>query len=448
MYFHFKKIMTKKVVIVGAGPSGLLLAHYLFRRGDKYQIEIYERRGDPRLVSFPKYRTYSLALSPRGINALRNIPGLEEAVRAVSVEVSGTIIHRKNGKTLYKRIKTPQLTLDRTNLAIAILQKLVSSYDSSRIKIHFDCKCTHIDFAAKTVQFETLSTGQTDFDFKHVDYDLLIGADGATSAVREELLNTDGFEYQQKYFYKDYKSIFLSASDAKAKIHLQPGNLHSWRLRFKNATNLLLLCQLDGSWSGVINFPHGKNQIAELSTPQKVRQYFHETFPEIADAIADEEAEAFAARPISRVVTVSCNGFHYSDSVLIIGDAAHAVPPSIGQGCNCALEDVVVFDSLLDEYSDNFAEALEQFTIRRRPDAYALLELSHYTFPLSQKLFVEFLLRMSVSTLMHKIFPKRFQPSLFELITESTIPYSEILHYYKNWITKVKTINEKFLEEI
>ena len=41
--------MLHKIVIIGAGPSGLLLAHYLLRRG-KYQVEVYEQRADPRLV--------------------------------------------------------------------------------------------------------------------------------------------------------------------------------------------------------------------------------------------------------------------------------------------------------------------------------------------------------------------------------------------------------------
>lgn len=39
--------MLAKIVIIGAGPAGLLLAHYLLRRG-KYQVEIYDRRPDPR----------------------------------------------------------------------------------------------------------------------------------------------------------------------------------------------------------------------------------------------------------------------------------------------------------------------------------------------------------------------------------------------------------------
>lgn len=80
--------MVKKVVIIGAGPCGLLLAHYLLRRGDKYQIDIYERRSDPRIVSFSTSRTFPLSLNERGMNALSKIDGLGEAVRAISLPVT------------------------------------------------------------------------------------------------------------------------------------------------------------------------------------------------------------------------------------------------------------------------------------------------------------------------------------------------------------------------
>jgi len=67
--------MAKKIVIVGAGPSGLLLAHYLLNRDRKYQIDIYERRQDPRTKSISKSRTFPITLNSRGMNALRQIPG-------------------------------------------------------------------------------------------------------------------------------------------------------------------------------------------------------------------------------------------------------------------------------------------------------------------------------------------------------------------------------------
>jgi len=56
--------MIQNVVII-EGPAGLLLAHYLLRRG-KYHVEIYERRPDPRLVDASKDRTFPISLQERG----------------------------------------------------------------------------------------------------------------------------------------------------------------------------------------------------------------------------------------------------------------------------------------------------------------------------------------------------------------------------------------------
>jgi kynurenine 3-monooxygenase len=124
--------------------------------------------------------------------------------------------------------------------------------------------------------------------------------------------------------------------------------------------------------------------------------------------------------------------------VLIIGDAAHSVSPSIGQGCNAALEDVAILDELLDEYADDWTEAISQFTIRRQADALALVELGDYSFPSSSGLFIEFVFREQLAKTLHQLFPDRFSPSLSELVFESSVPYSEILDSYQGWISKVK----------
>jgi kynurenine 3-monooxygenase len=89
--------MFQKVVIIGAGPAGLLLAHYLLRRG-KYRVEIYERRADMRLVDASQDRTFPISLQERGRKALREIAGLEEAIAAASVFCNGPKIYRKRGK--------------------------------------------------------------------------------------------------------------------------------------------------------------------------------------------------------------------------------------------------------------------------------------------------------------------------------------------------------------
>ncbi|MHC5933787.1 FAD-dependent oxidoreductase [Nostoc sp.] len=432
--------MVKRVVIVGAGPSGVLLAHYLLRRDDHYYVKLYERRSDPRTVPFSQSRTFPLVLNERGMKALSKVDGILAAVKAVSLEIAGSLNHQKNGKTLLLPRRKPLLTLNRTQLVITLLKTLTDQYSSDRLTIYFDHQCKEVDFETKTVTFEKTAANST--VEVTVDYDLLIGADGARSRVREQFLSTKDFELEQKYIPSAYKSIFLASEGVTS---LKPGYIHTWRA--SNGISATLLHDINGLSSGIVNFPHKNNTIANLSTKEEVLQFFGDYFPEIAQLLPESEAEAFLNRPISTLLRIRCNRYDHGESVLLIGDAAHATSHSLGQGCNASFEDVAFFDQLLDEYSDNIVEAIAQFILRRKPDTHALVELSDYAFPLSGKLlFFELFIRLRTSQFLHQLFPKYFSPSLFQLLSETTIPYSEILNSHQGWISKVKQANEKFLQ--
>ncbi len=433
--------MSEKIVIIGAGPSGVLLAHYLLQRNDRYQIDIYDRLGDPRTIEFSKARTYPISLTERGMNALDPIEGLSAAVRAICLESNGSIFHERNGKTRVTARKKSLLTLDRTNLAITLLQQLTQKYDSSRLNLHFGYACTDLNFAAQFVTFQpTPSTAGASDTSLTANYDRLIGADGARSTVRAQFLNTELFEIEQKYSPNFYKSIVLADAARSNEVRLESGKVHSWRTQ--DGIVVLLLYQVDDSMSGAIYFPRHNTQVTELETPAAVLEFFNEHFPQIGQLMSHSEADAFLNRSLASVLTIRCNRYHYGDRVLILGDAAHATSPSLGQGCNAALEDAAIFDRLLDEFGDDWAITLAQFTARRTADAHALVELSDYAFPTSSKLFIEFVIRAQISRLLHRFFPARFSPSLFELVTESSVPYSEILDCYRGWIAKVKKSNE------
>lgn len=90
--------MVKKVVIMGAGPCGVLMAHYLLRRSDCYQIDLDDRLSDPHSTEFSKARTYPIALTERGISALGQIAKIETAVRVISLEMHCGIFHQGSGK--------------------------------------------------------------------------------------------------------------------------------------------------------------------------------------------------------------------------------------------------------------------------------------------------------------------------------------------------------------
>jgi kynurenine 3-monooxygenase len=89
-----------KIVIIGTGASGVLLALYLLRRNNQYQIDLYDRLGDPRELKFSNARTYPITLTERGMKAIAQIEGLEAAVREISLETNGTVFHQQNGKKL------------------------------------------------------------------------------------------------------------------------------------------------------------------------------------------------------------------------------------------------------------------------------------------------------------------------------------------------------------
>lgn len=435
--------MGKRVVIVGAGPSGVLLAHYLLRHGDQYQVALYDRRSDPRQTAFSTARTFPISLNDRGMNALKQIPGVEAGIDAVSVKMVGTVFHQSNGQRRETKRQKPLVTLDRTQLVIVLLEQLAQLQPDPRLTIRFNCQCTDIDLATKTARFQTVNSESPE-SFT-VEYDLLIGADGANSIVREQLLATNQFEVEQSYVPNAYKSIVLPPLDPSLGIELEPHKIQTWRT--SDGTLVMLLHQRDHTLSGVILFPYQCNPMSDRTTPEALLQFFQERFTEVGQMMSVQDAAAILEHPVARVLTIRCNRYHYGDSVLIIGDAAHAVSPALGQGCNSALEDVVLLDDLLQEYGDDLGQAIAQFTDRRLTDAHALTEISNNAFPTTTKLFIEFVLREQLAKFLHQLFPKAVSPPLTELVFDSTVPYSQILRSYQGWIAKVKRSNEKFFSQ-
>src|SRR5437763_12669261 len=87
--------MATKFVLIGSGLAGGLLAACLGRRG--YEVELYERRPDPRAGNFVGGRSINLALSTRGIHALEHI-GIADEVLQHAIPMRGRMIHEKSGR--------------------------------------------------------------------------------------------------------------------------------------------------------------------------------------------------------------------------------------------------------------------------------------------------------------------------------------------------------------
>jgi kynurenine 3-monooxygenase len=422
--------MLQKVVIIGAGPAGLLLAHYLLRRG-KYRVEIYERRSDMRLADISQDRTFPISLQERGRKAIREISGLEEAISAASAFCNGTKIYRKRGKARNIPRATPILSIDRNRLVMILLQHLTQTYPPDQLIIKFGCQCIQVDRNAKTVTMQP-EQGEA----FSIAYDRLVAADGARSQIRDILVQEVGLQCEQNYVLNAYKSVFLPRLNPALGLELEPDKIHGWNR--DNKTRILLVPQPGDRLNGVIIFDAEHNPLINLSTKEEVLTFFQENFPLFGQLMSEVEAEDFLKRPVGRVLTVRCDRFHEGDSVLLIGDAAHAVSPAIGQGCNAALEDVLVFERLLEQYEDDWALALPAFSEQRVPDAHALRELSDYSFPRTKLLGVEFFLRLTIHRLLHRWFPQWVKPFVFDLVRDQDLSYSQVLSLSQGWINKVK----------
>ena len=91
--------MKEKIAIIGGGLSGSLLAICLAKRGA--QVELFERRGDIRKGQADAGRSINLALSTRGIEALKRV-GLAEQVLNDAIPMNGRMMHSVDGQLTYQ----------------------------------------------------------------------------------------------------------------------------------------------------------------------------------------------------------------------------------------------------------------------------------------------------------------------------------------------------------
>ena len=162
---------------------------------------------------------------------------------------------------------------------------------------------------------------------------------------------------------------------------------------------------------GMLNFACGYNLNTtcdeELFSKdaQVVSDYFRKNFTAF-DMDFDEMGREWVAQGWSIGQMVHANFYHSQKiQALLLGDAAHATCPNIGQGMNTALADAVVLDRLLDEHDDDWEMVLPAFSQERVKEGNALTELSFHSFSLSLPMQMSILIRQNVRRLFNRFMP-------------------------------------------
>jgi kynurenine 3-monooxygenase len=413
------------VTIVGAGLAGTLLACAFGRSGRR--VELYEKRPDPRAHGQEAGRSINLALSVRGLHALREI-GLADEVVKSSILMRGRMIHGRDGTLAFQRYGKDDSealhSVSRAGLNL-LLVEAAARYPS--VRMHFAHRCSGFDLADGELEFQ--STGGP----VRVQSDFILGADGAYSAVRAAMQRQERFDYSQDYLTHGYKELTIPPGP-NGEFRMEPNALHIWP---RGNFMMIALPNRDGSFTCTLFWPfEGPNSFAALKTEADVLAYFRDQFPDAVPLIPDL-GPAFLANPTGSLVTVRCRPWQFADRVALVGDACHAVVPFLGQGMNAAFEDCTVLMQCLERHRSDRAMALAEYERLRKENVDALADMCVENFiemrdkvgsPIfrAQKRLVNFL---------HAIFPRWYLP-LYTMIEFTRIPYGDARRRARrqNWI--------------
>jgi kynurenine 3-monooxygenase len=406
------------VAIVGAGPSGLLLAHLLLDAGCS-SCHVYERRARPvpvvldnsdkdksdtmdsssdeSIKKAPRASAYALGVGRRGRTAIQNAgESVWQAIRAQGFASERFQLHLPILQDWIPPIRLrdqtegvePSLLLFQSDLCRVLAEQLEQKWlDNTRtgkdnnklkLKLTFDCKVTELDLKHK--QLTTTTSGSSSSDNGSIDtFDLVVGCDGVNSIVRGAMDEA----------YPAFESI-------KEAI---PGILKVVRLNsmppLLDPTAVALVLPKAGSVSAFVE-PTAKGSCCILFAGQNatdvlftstdaavVKQELEQRWPLLLGGeLDDAAAQLTSAKNTTQSSLIKCNTFHYGSTAVLVGDAAHATGGVSGQGVNSALVDsAALAESLKKLYNPadkekSLRHALLAYSQKQVPEGKALYELS------------------------------------------------------------------------
>jgi kynurenine 3-monooxygenase len=430
------------VAIIGGGLAGCLLACYLGRRG--LAVRVYERRPDPRSGQAERGRSINLAISERGLDALRRI-GLADAssanhssertVMADALPMRGRMIHPVHGPLDFQPYSAGgDLAINSISRAALNHALLDAAEAGAGVEIVFDHQLVELDAAergagraeAVAMVFDTPS-GRV-----RAAAGVVLGADGAGSAVRGQLLGAGLLDERLDFLDYGYKELHIppltssrsQRSGDRGDFALDPGALHIWP---RGSSMMIALPNPDHSFTCTLFWPNGGTGcFAALSSPAAIERHFRTHYPDFVP-LAPTLVEDYQHNPVGLLGTVHATPWHAAGRIGLVGDAAHAIVPFYGQGANCAFEDVVELDRCLDDTGGEWSAALPLFERRRRDntEAIAAMALDNFVEMRDRVASPVFRLAKRVEHGLEKVLPGVYR-SRYELVSFTTTPYAEV----------------------
>ncbi len=407
----------RHLTIIGAGLAGALLGILLRRRG--WDVDLYEKRGDPRVQGYGGGRSINLALAERGRHALRAADA-DDAVMHHAIMMRGRMVHVGDTEPVLQRYGRDDdeviWSVHRGDLNIVLLDLA----EAAGARLHFDAGLDAVNFDSRRAVFRDPRDDST----REVPFEALVGADGAGSALRAAMHRVRDLGERSDFLDHGYKELEIPPT-ADGGFRIEPNALHIWP---RGHYMCIALPNDEKTFTVTLFLPHhagadGGPAFDQLSDVDAARAFFARDFPSALVLIPEFDRD-WAANPVGQLATLYLDRWHLDGRAVLLGDAAHAMVPFHGQGMNCAFEDCVALARQLDAH-DDLAAAFAAFEAERKPDAAAIqrMALDNYLEMRDRVDDADYLLQRELELALQARHPGRFVPH-YAMVTFMRIPYS------------------------
>lgn len=408
---------ARHLTIIGAGLAGALLGILLRRRG--WDVDLYEKRGDPRLQGYGGGRSINLALAERGRHALRAADA-DDAVMHHAIMMRGRMVHVGDTEPVLQRYGRDDdeviWSVHRGDLNIVLLDLA----EAAGARLHFDAGLDGVNFESRRAVFRDPRDDST----REVTFEALVGADGAGSALRAAMHGVRDLGQRSDFLDHGYKELEIPPR-ADGGFRIEPNALHIWP---RGHYMCIALPNDEKTFTVTLFLPHhagadGGPAFDQLVDVDRARAFFERDFPSALALIPGFDRD-WAANPVGQLATLYLDRWHLDGRAVLLGDAAHAMVPFHGQGMNCAFEDCVALARQLDVHAD-LATAFAAFEAERKPDAAAIqrMALDNYLEMRDRVDDADYLLQRELELALQDRHPGRFVPH-YAMVTFMRIPYS------------------------
>ena len=392
-----------------------------------------------------------IGLSSHGLEAVRSLPGLyDKYLSDVGVLLTEAFIYLGAKKMGGGGLNNGQegFIVDR-NFIVAALSRyaLENMSDSPYYRSKYNTEMLYVDHANHRVLTRNKETSVEEY----LHYDLLVGADGVRSTVREALVKKHfDFELKVSDIFQNFKAVHIERPESvsASSISLLPASLpHFNGICLPETGNLINMSFgfSRNNWDKV-------DEEIKSEDPKVVAQYFKDKFKafSLTEDGYNDLAEQWVKQRWNQTGMVHCNMYHSLQcKIILLGDAAHATSPSIGMGMNTALRDAQKFNELLDRFDDDLVKVLPQYSVERVPEGNSLTDIALNLYCFDSAVGLRTMIRGLFRSGLHYLLPKLVDAGPNEILAKKEFTLAQVYQAgnEQGILTKHREINERIRRE-